>query len=64
MYKSLQLFTNTFTLKTNKFTLNTNKFTSIKVIKTHKYRPKVIEKAKHFKAWMRLKLLIVLGLMK
>jgi len=40
----------------------TNKFTSIKVIKTHMY--KVIKNAKLIKAWIKLKLIIVLGLMK
>ncbi len=58
MYKTLQLFTNSFTL-------NTNKFTSIKIIlKTHMYRHKVIKNAKLIKAGIKLKLFIVLSLMK
>ena len=58
MYKTLQLFTNTFTL-------NTNKFTSIKIIKkTHMCRHKVIKNTKVVKAWIKLKMFIVLGLMK
>jgi hypothetical protein len=42
----------------------TNKFTSIEVIKTHMYSHKVIKFAKLIKAWIKLKLIIVLGLMK
>jgi hypothetical protein len=43
---------------------NANTFTSIKVIKTHMYRNKVIKNVKLSKAWIRLKRSIVLGLMK
>ncbi len=57
MYKILQLFTNIFTF-------NTNIFASIKAIKTHMYRNKVIKNAKFMTAWIKLKLFIVLGLMK
>jgi hypothetical protein len=39
MYKTLQLFTNTFTF-------HTNKFTSIKVIKTYMYTLKIFKNAK------------------
>ncbi len=48
MYKTLQLFTNTFTF-------NINKFTSIKLIKTHAYKDKVIKNAKLIKTWVKLK---------
>jgi hypothetical protein len=58
MYKTLQLFTNLFTF-------STSIFTSIKVIKKHINTDiKVIKTAKVNKAWVELKLLIVLDLMK
>ncbi len=54
MYKTLQLFT-----------FSTSIFTSIKVIKKHINTDiKVIKTAKLIKAWVELKLLIVLCLMK
>jgi hypothetical protein len=56
-YKTLQLFENIFTF-------NTNKFTTINVKKTHMYRHRGIKNAKIIKAWIKLKLNIVLGLMK
>jgi hypothetical protein len=66
------IFTSIITLNTNIFTsiitLNTNIFTSVKVIKnmfTYIYTDKKVYKnAELIKAWNRLKLLIVLGLMK
>ncbi len=58
-YKTLKLFTNTFT-----FNRVTNIFTSIKVILKNMYKHKVIKIAKRIKAWIKLKLFIVLGLMK
>jgi hypothetical protein len=57
MYRTLQ--PNTIT-----FTIYTSKFTSIKVIKTHMYGHKVIKNTKLIKARIKLKLIIVLGLMK
>jgi len=58
MYKTLQLFTKIFTL-------DTNIFTSIKVIKKHICTgTKVIKNAELMTAWIKLKLLIVLGLLK
>jgi len=57
MYKTLQLFTNTFTF-------HTNKFTSIKVIKTYMYTLKVIKNAKVIKASIVLKVFIDLCQMK
>jgi hypothetical protein len=48
----------------NKFMFDTNIFTSIKVIETHMYRHKVIKNAKLIKAWIKLKLFIVLSLIK
>ncbi len=57
MDKTLQLFTNIFTF-------NKNKFISIKVIKLRMYRHKVIKNAKLIKVWIKLKLIIVPGLMK
>jgi len=56
MYKTLHLNTASH--------FNANKFTSIKVIKTQMYRHKVIKNTKLTKAWIELKLIIVLGLMK
>ncbi len=53
MYKTLQLFTKT--------TFDKNKLTSVKVIKNAE---KFIINAKLIKAWIRLKLFIVPGLMK
>ncbi len=57
MCKTLQLFTNTFIF-------NSNNFTSIKLLKMHMYRHKVIKDTKLIKAWIKLKLFIGLGLMK
>ncbi len=54
MYKTIQLYTNTFTF-------NTNKFTSINVIKKPIYRHKVIKNAKLIRAWIKLKLFIGLN---
>jgi len=61
MYETLQLFTSIITLKASMFT-------SIIIIKntcTNIYTDtKVIKNAKLIKAWVRLKMFIVLGLMK
>ncbi len=57
MCKTLQLFTNVFKL-------NTNIFTNIKVIKNIYTDTKVIKDAKRIKAWIKLKLFIVPGLLK
>ncbi len=54
MYKTLQQLTSTFPL-------NTNIFTSIKVIFTD---TKVTKNARLIKAWIKLKLFIVLDLIK
>ncbi len=57
MCKTLQLITNVFKL-------NTNIFTNIKVIKNIYTDTKVIKGAKRIKAWIKLKLFIVPGLVK
>ncbi len=57
MCKTLQLFTNVFKL-------NTNIFTNIKFIQTTCTGTKVIKGAKRIKAWIKLKLFIVPGLVK
>jgi hypothetical protein len=61
-------FTKTLQLLTSIIKLNENIFTSIKVIKimcTQIYKePTVVKNAKLIKAWVRLKLIIALGLMK
>ncbi len=57
MYNPLQLFTNIFIF-------NTDICTSLKVIKTHVYRHKVIKNVKLIKALIKLKLVIFLGWMK
>jgi len=56
MYKTLQLFTDTFTF-------NTTNLEASKLLKTHMYIHQHIKNAKLFKAWIKLKLFIVLGLM-
>ncbi len=47
MYKTVQLFTNTFSF-------NTNNFSSIKVIKTHMCRQKVFKDGKFIKTRVKL----------
>jgi hypothetical protein len=57
VYKTVNLFTNTFTF-------NTNKFASIKVIKNTCVQTQVIKNTNVFKSWIKLKLFIDMGQMK